>query len=38
MAKHNELKETDIKYCTYYCFNAIININDFIVKNIKVYQ
>ena len=38
LSKHNELKETDIKYRTYYCFNAIININDFILKNIKVYQ
>ena len=30
--QNNELKETDIKNRTNYRFNAIININDLILK------
>ena len=30
--KNNELKKTDIKNCTYYRFNVMINIKDFILK------
>ena len=30
--QNSELKETDSKNRTYYCFNAMININDFILK------
>ena len=30
--QNNELKETDIKNRTHYRFNAIININDLILK------
>ena len=30
--QNNELKETDIKNRTHYHFNAIININDLILK------
>ena len=33
---NNGLKESDIKNCTYYCFDDTININDFSAENIKV--
>ena len=36
MARINELKEINIKNCTYYCFDDTININYFHLKNIKV--
>ena len=30
--KNNELKKTDIKNRTYYRFNVMINLKDFILK------
>ena len=36
MVRINELKEINIKNCTYYCFDDTINIKDFHLKNIKV--
>ena len=34
--ENNELKEIDIKYCTYYYFDDIIKIEDFDFHNISI--
>ena len=36
MAWDNELKEIDIKNCPYYCFDDMMNINNFNPINIDV--
>ena len=36
MAWDNELKEIDIKNCPYYCFDDMMNINNFNPVNIDV--